>query len=145
MRKKRRPHKPYYPAPGGVTATDSRQVAFIKNLHRLMLRKGWKQSDLAQEAEKHMPKGKPFGRHLPSSYLTGKTMPSPMMLDAMAKALGVPTTEIIPEGAAEFVGAEPASVRIEMMPSGKAQLYLDIEIDAAKALEIMAIVNDNRR
>lgn len=138
--KSRKRRKTYYPAPGGVTATDSRKVSLIKNLNELLLKKGWKQSDLAREAQHHMPKGKEFGRHLPSAYLTGKNMPSPMMLDAMAKAFGVQITDIVSESTAEFVGMEPTTVRVEMRPSGRARVFIDMEMDTEKAFKIMNII-----
>ena len=133
-----------YVVPGPAADGDTAKVAFARNLNTLLLRKGWKQSDFANAAQKHMPKGAAFGRHLISAYMTGKNLPNPINLTAMAKALGVETTDLVPPASADFVGTEPPSMKLEFTPNGKARIFIDMELETDKAMRIMAIVNEQK-
>jgi len=123
----------------GEAPTDPQAVAFARRLNQLLLAKGWRQSDLVRAAQQHMPEGQIFGRHLPSSYLRGKHMPNSINLEAMAKALGCKTTDLVPEGAATVVGHTDRAAQITMSSGGLARLKLDMELPAELALQIMAI------
>lgn len=131
----------YYPAEDGIAGSRSRE--FGRRLMKAIIDKGWNQSDLARAAEKHMPEGQKFGRHLVSNWCKGRNMPSPLNLNAMAKALGVDARDLIPDADATFVGDDaPPPVDMKMAPNGKARLKIDIETDFDKAVRIMAILNE---
>lgn len=123
----------------GEAPTDPQAVAFAKRLNSLLLAKGWRQSDLVRAAQQHMPEGQVFGRHLPSSYMRGKHMPNSINLEAMAKALGCKTTDLVPEGAATIVGHTDRAVQATMSTNGLTRLKLDMELPADIALQIMAL------
>jgi len=61
---------------------------FGKRLYRLMLAKGWHQSELARQA------GIP--RDAVSTYIRGKALPTPTNLQKLSDALGVPPEELLP-------------------------------------------------
>ena len=133
--------KRYYPgSAAGRQASDTKVRAFAKNLSREMLRKGWNQSDLARAAEVHLPKGEEFGRHLISSYVRGASMPNPVNLNAICKALGKEVEDLVPEGDGVVLDTAP-DVKIEMLPNCKTRIRLDMELDTDTALQIAAIVN----
>lgn len=64
---------------------------FGKRLYRLMLAKGWHQSELARQA------GVP--RDAVSVYIRGKSLPTPVNLQKLAGALGLPAEELLPNHA----------------------------------------------
>ncbi|AMW34862.1 helix-turn-helix domain-containing protein [Haematospirillum jordaniae] len=64
---------------------------FGKRLYRLMLAKGWHQSELARQA------GVP--RDAVSVYIRGKSLPTPVNLQKLADAIGLPTEELLPNHA----------------------------------------------
>lgn len=138
--------KRYFPAPHtGADAKDTQVLAFAKNLSRLMLSKGWNQSDLARAAQVHMPPGKDFGRHLVSSYVRGASRPLPTQLDAIAKALGVKTTDLIPEaGDVEFIGS-PVEIKLNVQANNRTRIKLDMEVDTAVALKIADLISQSQR
>lgn len=134
--------KTYYVAPGRADETDTKKTTLVRNLNKQLLKRGWRQTDLAREAARFMPAGKEFGRHLVSSYLTGKNMPNPINLEAMAKALGCEVTDLIPATAVEYVGMEPPAMTMSFTTDGKARVTLDLEMSADKAAKIMSIINE---
>ncbi|NKD45373.1 helix-turn-helix transcriptional regulator [Haematospirillum jordaniae] len=64
---------------------------FGKRLYRLMLAKGWHQSELARQA------GVP--RDAVSVYIRGKSLPTPVNLQKLADAIGLPAEELLPNHA----------------------------------------------
>lgn len=134
----------FYVSDGEPTKADPQAVAFARRLNQLLLSKGWKQSDLVRAAQVHMPDGQTFGRHLVSSYMRGRHMPNRVNIEAMAQALGVPVTDLVPEGAAVVVGHTDRAIQVTMSSSGMARLKLDMELPSNIALQIMALANGAR-
>ena len=128
--------KTYYTSPDdNAESRLPRAEQTARRINAQLLKRGWRQSDLARAAEKFLPKGKKFGRQLISSYCRGVHMPTPLHLDAMARAFGVPIDELVPDSAATFVGRpEPA---IDMQIAGDtATIKLDMTLPVDIALEI---------
>lgn len=134
----------FYVSEGEPTKADPQAVAFARRLNQLLLAKGWRQSDLVRAAQDHMPEGMMFGRHLVSSYMRGRHMPNRVNIEAMAKALGVPITDLVPEGAAVVVGHTDRAIQVTMSTNGMARLKLDMELPSDVALQIMALANGAR-
>ncbi len=78
----------------GVTELDIKE--FAANLHRAMVEKGWKQSELARQAFGNDDKGQPKGRDRISVYLAGKNLPDTANMQAIARALGKHVDELAP-------------------------------------------------
>ena len=114
-----------------------------------MSAKGWTGADLAREASKHLPPGprgkkREMGRHLPSAYTRGLNYPNEVNLTAIAKALGVPTSELVPDRTTE--DGKPASfVNVASSGGGMARLTIDAEVDEDSALKIMKLVREGQR
>ena len=123
-------------------ATDVAAVALAKNLNRLMLARGWRQRDVTLEAQKHMPEGQEFGRRLISSWSRGKHMPSPIFLNAVAKAFGVPITELIPDtDTSRNVGQmEPANFSLAANGGATARGKIDKDLPLDMALRIATMI-----
>jgi transcriptional regulator with XRE-family HTH domain len=88
--------------------TDVR-AAFARRLLNARVKKGLNQSELARAAAIHSGT---FGRDSISKYEKGLHLPTPIQLDALAKALNVPPSELLPQnpGIAEVMepGMRPA-------------------------------------
>lgn len=62
--------------------------AFARKAYQLMLKKGWRQSELARNAD--------LPRDAISVYMRGQSLPTPGNLKKLAKALGVEPDELLP-------------------------------------------------
>lgn len=70
---------------------------FSKRLRSMMVEAGFNQSDLARAASKHLPKGKEMGRDSVSGYVRGRSIPTPVFLNAIAQSLRCKPEDLIPE------------------------------------------------
>ena len=61
---------------------------FARRLYKLMVSKGWHQSELARQAD--------IPRDSVSVYIRGKPLPSPLTVKKLAEALNVTPTELLP-------------------------------------------------
>lgn len=66
------------------------KVEFGRRLQALMLQKGWNQSDLSRQAK--------LGRDAISTYIRGVSFPEPKNLQRLAKALGIESETLLPNG-----------------------------------------------
>lgn len=132
----------YYVADGDPKANDPQAAAFAQRLNKLMLDRGWRQSDLTREVQKHIPAGVKFGRHLPSSWLRGRHLPSQMNLEMLARVLNVSISDLVPETVGVLVQPQDKAVQVTMSSNGSARLKLDMELPAEIALKIMALANE---
>lgn len=87
------------------------RAAFARRVLNARIKKGWNQSELARQAALHMPDGR-FGRDSISKYEKATHLPYPVQLDALAKALGIPPAELLPQnpgiGESMDPGGKPA-------------------------------------
>jgi transcriptional regulator with XRE-family HTH domain len=127
------------------TATgESREVVFSRNLNNAMNAKGWRQADLTEEAQKHMPRGQVLGRHVISNYCRGQNIPNSIRLSAIAKALGKTPEELLPSVKARFEGADmdqPLSLTIS---GDTARLRINMEVATDVAMQVMQLLRPLR-
>lgn len=122
---------------------DAQMRDFASRLQKEMLRKGWSQSDLARAANKFMPNGKEFGRHLINYYLRLRGLPTPVYLKALADALGIEPESLLPPQETwanrEFVG-----VQMKTVPENPEEVWLEFKqrVPLDKALEVMRILRE---
>ena len=128
----------YYVSNEGSAA--SATELFARRLNQILLERCWTQADLTRAAQQHMPKGKHFGRHLPSNWLTAKNMPSPLQLDVLSKALNMSTRDLLPEGAAVVTAPPKEDLALSMSGTGMAHLKLDMDLPPEVAMEILKLV-----
>lgn len=87
------------------------RAAFARRVLNARIKKGWNQSELARQAALHMPDGR-FGRDSIPKYEKATHLPYPVQLDALAKALGIPPAELLPQnpgiGESMDPGGKPA-------------------------------------
>ena len=118
--------------------------AFAARLRRLMMERGWNQSELARRAQPFTT-GK-MGRSNISVYIRAKSLPSPTHLHALARALEVEMTELEPSivQQAEEVISERKPFEMSSVPNmpNRVHLRIDETLSFDKALKIVQILKD---
>lgn len=132
------------PAPLPVGAPDEAvRREFSRRLQDLMHQRGMNGSDLARAAAKHMP-DKKFGKDMVSRYLRGLTKPYPVSLKAIAKALGVEPSDLMPQAAYASSDEILPEMDMKTTSSGRAWLRVNREVSMATALEIMQLIGKEK-
>lgn len=126
-------------APGPDSTVDLSQKVltkqeFGKRLFALMMQKGMNQSDLARAAK--------LGRDSISTYVRGRSAPSPQNLDKLCAALSVAPDELYPNYAANAAAIEEPVLQLKQVNDGtdKMWLHINMKVDAQKAIEVMQIL-----
>ena len=126
-------------APGPDSTVDLSQKVltkqeFGKRLFALMMKKGMNQSDLARAAK--------LGRDSISTYVRGRSAPSPQNLDKVCAALSVAPDELYPNYAANAAAIEEPVLQLKQVNDGtdKMWLHINMKVDAQKAIEVMQIL-----
>jgi transcriptional regulator with XRE-family HTH domain len=132
-------------SPGTGMTKDQIKKAFAARLKTAMLRKGWNQSQLAEQASLFVDKK--MGRDNISIYMNARSLPGPTNLYAISRALGVPMTELLPEAMADFpVVDEPTGqdLEIKALPElpGYVRIRLNKKVSMSKAVKIMQILEE---
>lgn len=116
---------------------DTQTVEFGRRLQHYAAEKGWNQADLAREASKHLP-GKKFRRDNISLYTRGIQRPGPARLKALAKALGVSTSDLLPD---DLPDANAPPLGIKALSDGNVMLHINQSVPEKLALEIVAMLS----
>lgn len=135
--------KPYHAAvPRGFTAgapAEAVKAEFGRVLQKRMVDKNWNQSDLAREAAKHM-KDKKFQRDNISQYVRGLTLPGPVRLAALAKALGCKPADLLPVRSTETIDAKSPPLDARDLGDGTVWLRVNQAVPQSIALQIMQLL-----
>jgi len=107
-----------------------------------MAAKGWNQSDLAREATKFMPEGKSVNRDNISVYVNVKAMPGRDRLEAMARALGVETTDLLPNVMRPVSKNVTPTREVKDLGGGRVWLRVNQEISWAAAIKILQMLEE---
>jgi transcriptional regulator with XRE-family HTH domain len=113
---------------------------FGRRLFKMLESKGWNQSDLAREATTETTT---VSRAAISKYVKGEQFPGPKILNALAAALDVDKSELLPnvlESAARFEAPE-FQITVPQGHPGKAWLKIDRMTSMDTAVEIAALLN----
>jgi transcriptional regulator with XRE-family HTH domain len=109
---------------------------FGKRLYRLMVQKGWSQSELGRQS------GLP--RDSISVYIRGKSLPTDKSLAALAEALGVPAEELLPNHVESAIESNNPMIDVKISPNapGTALLRINALLPSDVALAIQKLVLD---
>lgn len=114
------------------------KAQFGQRVYSLMLKKGWKQSDLARHSG--------LKRDSISTYVRGRVFPTPQSLQALAKALGVKPEELLPNIAKSAIDAdEPSlSMRASTLDPAKVWLQVNQQVSMKTALRIAQVLEEEK-
>jgi transcriptional regulator with XRE-family HTH domain len=110
------------------------RAEFGKRLYSYMLKKGWNQSTMAREVG--------LGRDSISQYVRGRSIPNPINLDKLAKALNVEADVLFPNYDAQTNAVEEPTLEMKSIDNDAENMWLRInmKVDAKKALEVFKIL-----
>lgn len=125
------------PAPPDSESDPYREkgLQFTRALNSLLLKKGWNQAELARRATMAAAPGVRLNRQRINSYMKRGHLPSQLALEAIAKALGVATSSLVPPSQADFLG-QPFNMQTN---GAQARVKLDLTVSMADALKIAEI------
>jgi transcriptional regulator with XRE-family HTH domain len=111
---------------------------FGKRVYRLMIGKGWTQSELSRQS------GLP--RDSISVYVRGKSLPTPQSLESLAKALDTTPEELLPNHVESAIDEDHPSLEMKVSPNAPNVAWLRINrlVTVGAALKIMEILNDDQ-
>lgn len=130
-------NKPMEPPPAGAPR-EAVTAAFASRLQKAILAKGWTQSQLAREAQKHIVSGE-IRRDNISHYIRGIALPRPDKLEAMARALGVKPEDLLPRGAPSAADKAP-SLDARDLGDGNAWLRVNQAVSWDVAVQILKML-----
>jgi transcriptional regulator with XRE-family HTH domain len=109
---------------------------FGRRLATLLLEHDWNQSDLARAAG--------LGRDSISTYVNGKTFPTPKALKALADAFGIEKEQLLPNYQMSAMDDEHPAVELKQAVGhpGKAWLRINRAMSFPTAAKIIAIINE---
>jgi transcriptional regulator with XRE-family HTH domain len=91
---------------------------FGKRLYRLMLAKGWHQSQLAREAD--------LPRDSVSVYIRGKSLPTPQSLQKLAEAFGMKPEELLPNHVESAIDEDSPSLELRVSPNAPNMAWIRV-------------------
>lgn len=117
---------------------DAVKAEFARRLQHKMAEKGWTQSEMARQAEYHLPRGQKFGRDNISGYVRGLSLPGPVMLGALCQALGCQPQDLLL--AAPSVDTRNPPLEVKDAGDGRAWVRINQAVDWQIALKIMELL-----
>lgn len=122
---------------GGNENLTPRQLtkeAFGQRVYNLMVARGWNQSELARRAG--------LNRDNVSTYITGKSMPSPQNLKRLGDALGVDPDRLLPNNIQAAIERDHPSLEIKVSAHapGTAWIRLNRFVSTETALAITKLL-----
>jgi transcriptional regulator with XRE-family HTH domain len=91
---------------------------FARRLYRLMLTRGWNQSELARRAE--------LPRDSVSTYIRAKVMPTPQSAQRLAAALGVTPEELLPNHVESAIEEDTPSLEMKVSVNAPSTAWLRV-------------------
>jgi transcriptional regulator with XRE-family HTH domain len=107
---------------------------FAKRVYRLMLKRGWNQSELARRA------GLP--RDSVSTYIRAKVMPTPQSAQRLAEALGVAPEDLLPNYVESAIEEDTPSLELKVSVNSPSQAWLRVNrlVSLATAARVIDLI-----
>lgn len=139
-------HAAFYNDPPSGEYNSADQLAlrreFARRLQAFMDDKGWNQAELARRTAEHCRTGK-FGRDNVSSYIRAISLPGPVYLKAIAKALGVEKEDLLPSGLARGVDTALPEVQVRDAGDGLAHLKINQAVKWEVAIKVLELLKSD--
>lgn len=121
---------------GELTPRELSRQEFGRRLHKLLIEKGWTQSDLARQAG--------VGRDAISKYVNAVAFPTPLQAEKIAKALGVSREELLPNLLMNALDKENPAIELRQAAGhpNKAWLRINRSVSFATGAKIIALINE---
>lgn len=122
------------PASTASTSKDLVKQDFGRRVYRLMIKRGWTQSELSRQAD--------LPRDSISVYVRGVSLPTPESLKKLAGALGAEPEELLPNNPELSVDADLASLELRISAADPSRAWLRLErlLSARTASKIVELI-----
>jgi transcriptional regulator with XRE-family HTH domain len=123
------------------TAINNRHLVkeeFAKRLYTLISAKGWTQSEFARHCE--------MNRDAISTYVRGRSVPSPVSLEKMADVLGVRPEELMPNYFESAHSKQEPTIELRDVPNEGDYMWLKLNMRLPKkvAIQIFMLAQENQ-
>lgn len=128
-----------------LTPNQLTKQEFGRRLQSLLDERGWNQSDLVRAVNAAFPNlDKPFGRDAVSTYINGRSFPTPKSLNMLCQALGVTREELLPNAINQAMNDEHPALELRAASGhpGKAWVRVNRMMSFETATEIVKLIND---
>jgi transcriptional regulator with XRE-family HTH domain len=130
--------------------TETERKAFGRMLRKMMEDRGLTGAELARLATRQLSGGKVIGRDNISWYLNGRSMPTPVYLNAIAKVLEVSPLFLVPRNHDQKAGEMPPpdpkqdrNIRMSLTTEGM-HLMMDVHLPREVGWKILQIVEGTK-
>lgn len=108
--------------------------AFARRLYRLMLARGWNQSELARRAD--------LPRDSVSTYIRAKVLPTPQSTQRLASALGVVPEELMPNHVESAIDEDTPSLEMKVSVNAPSKAWLRVNrlVSLATAARVIDLI-----
>jgi transcriptional regulator with XRE-family HTH domain len=130
-------------APDTPVMLPSRQLTreeFGRRLNALRLERGWNRSELARQTGKQL--GREIGRDVVRNWCNGKGFPEQHNLVALAAALKVAPSDLLPNIMTNAAGSSAPAIEMRQVPGEPNTVWLRVNraVPFKAAIEIMRII-----
>jgi transcriptional regulator with XRE-family HTH domain len=107
---------------------------FARRLYRLMLSRGWNQSELARRAD--------LPRDSVSTYIRAKVLPTPQSTQRLASALGVVPEELMPNHVESAIDEDTPSLEMKVSVNAPSKAWLRVNrlVSLATAARVIDLI-----
>lgn len=111
---------------------------FANRLYNLMHENGWTQAELGRRAGIE-------SRDSISTYINARSLPSPLNLEKLAKALGVTPEELLPQRVEQAIAADHPSIEVRVSTTDPTKAWLQINrlVSVKTAVKVVQIVAED--
>ena len=113
------------------------KAEFARRLWEAIMQRGWTQSEFARYAG--------LNRDAVSTYVRGKSFPSPQSLEKMSQLLGVKPEDLLPNYYEMAQAKQTTSMELRAVPNEEGYMWLKLDLRLPKKLatEIFLMVQDH--
>ncbi len=140
----RRSHFASNPSERGEPLTPSAMTKqeFGRHLQRALHDRNWSQADLARAVKEKT--GKPMGRDAISTYINGRSFPTPTSLNMLCQGLGMTKEELFPNAVMNATDDEHPEFEMKAAAGNPGQAWVRVNrmMTFATASKIAALLNE---
>jgi len=117
---------------------------FGRRLQRLLDERGWRQSDLMRRTEETDPEKRGLKRDAISTYINGRSFPTPASLNLLALAFGLSKEELLPNATLNAMNDEHPALELRAAAGhpGKAWVRVNRLMSFETATQIVQLINE---
>lgn len=111
---------------------------FGRRLYGMMLARQWRQSDLARASD--------LPRDSISSYVRGRTLPTPLSLEKLASALGCTPVDLLPNAVESAIQSDNPDFEMKVSPAAPTMAWVRVNrlVRLSTAVKIAELVEADR-